>query len=132
MPTVVFTVTRNRLPDLQRRMRNELAAAVKDTAREIETRIKVGMAAPHSGVVYDNHRASAPGEMPAVDTSHLINSIQVEAEGELTQIVYTNAEYAAHLEYGTVRMAARPFMRPSAEAAAPGFESRLRDLEDRL
>lgn len=132
MPTVVFTVTSNRLPQLVQRMHGAVADAVHDTAREIETRVKTGMAAPHGGAVYGAHMASAPGEMPAIDTGALVNSIQVEAEGDLTQVVFTNQEYAAHLEYGTVHMGARPFMRPSAEAAAPGFERRLRDLEDRL
>lgn len=132
MPTVVFTVTSNRIPQLVERMRDAVADAVEDTAREIETNIKTGMAAPHSGRMYGKHQASAPGEMPAIDTSALVNSIQVEPEGDLTQVVYTNQEYAVHLEYGTVRMVARPFMTPASEAAAGSFERRLSDLEGRL
>jgi phage gpG-like protein len=132
MPTVVFTVTNNRIPQLIERLRDAVADAVEDTAREIETNIKVGMMEPHSGRWYGKHQASAPGEMPAIDTSALVNSIQVEPEGDLTQVVYTNQEYAVHLEYGTVRMAARPFMVPASEAASDSFERRLSDLEGRL
>lgn len=80
----------------------------------LESKIKIDMAAPKSGRVYGKHTASAPGESPAIDTSDLANSVMTEADGE-DVLVGTNNEYAEPLEFGTVRMAARPFMGPAAE-----------------
>jgi HK97 gp10 family phage protein len=57
---------------------------------------------------------SAPGEPPGVDTGALKNSIHVEKTGEFSRAIVTGTEYAAHLEFGTENMAARPFMGPMA------------------
>lgn len=65
------------------------------------------------------NRASAPGEPPAPDTGHLRNSIDYQLTSETTARVGTNLEYAAPLEMGTIRIAPRPFMRPSFHKAAP-------------
>lgn len=62
--------------------------------------------------------ASAPGEAPAQATGRLRKSIKFKVEGgfrELRGIVGTDVEYAPHLEKGTRRMAARPFLRPTFE-----------------
>lgn len=156
------TVTFNRLPELIQRIPAELTQIVKETLDEIETDIAVGMAEPKGGRQYRRgerwHQASSPGESPAIDTGHLAASIQQRlddsgdagAEG----LVYTNAEYAPYLEYGTgstgsqwplperpadvdyttsvVGMAPRPFMTPAAERARAGFEEKCRNLEQRL
>jgi hypothetical protein len=59
------------------------------------------------------HTASAPGEPPAPDTGRLRNSTQSEVlampDGALG-IVSVNTEYAAALELGTDKIAARPFI----------------------
>ncbi len=60
-----------------------------------------------------SNRASAPGEPPAVDTGRLRASITHEIEKEFSAwigTVGTNIEYAPDLEFGTTKMAARPFM----------------------
>lgn len=68
----------------------------------------------HSGRRYrrgaSSHQASAPGESPAIDYGYLINSVASGRESN-GATVYSNAEAAPHLEFGTARMAARPFMR---------------------
>jgi len=62
------------------------------------------------------HQASAPGEAPASDTGRLASSMRSEIDqGQLSASVIAGTEYAAHLEYGTTKMAARPFLRPAAE-----------------
>jgi phage gpG-like protein len=124
MPRTVTTLSGNRYEEIARRLPHALREIRQDTAAEIETTIKVGMAASSS--------PSMPGSMPGVDTGALINSIQVEEDGSDTTVVYTNQEYAPHLEYGTIHMAARPFMTPAAEAARPGWNRRLQTLERRL
>jgi len=61
------------------------------------------------------HQASAAGQPPATDTGFLVNSIVTKAESDDTVLVSVGAEYGASLEYGTSRMAARPFLRPVAD-----------------
>lgn len=139
MPRTVVTLTNNRLPELARRLPRAVAEIVETSAKAIETDVKVGMAAAKSGRVYDvggvaPHQASAPGEMPAVDTGALINSIQTEMEGPTMAVVYTNQEYAIHLEYGApaAGIAPRPFFIPAAERERPHFQRAMADLEQRL
>jgi hypothetical protein len=64
-------------------------------------------------------RASRPGDPPAPDTGALRNSIDYELTSETTSRVGTNSVYAEPLEFGTTRIAPRPFMRPSLAKAAP-------------
>lgn len=64
-------------------------------------------------------RASAPGDPPAPDTGNLRNSIDYELTSETTSHVGTDVEYAEPLEFGTTRIAPRPFMRPSLVIATP-------------
>ena len=77
------------------------------------------------------HRASAPGDPPAVDTNNLRGSITYERVARTTGFspraltgragaarrVGTNVEYAEALEYGSIgeggHIAPRPFMRPA-------------------
>ena len=75
------------------------------------------MSGSRSGRMYGTHQASAPGEAPAVDTGNLKNSIRAMPDGDGTRVwrVSVGAEYGAGLEFGTAKIAARPFMRPSAE-----------------
>lgn len=56
------------------------------------------------------HQASIPGDPPAPDTGVLRNSIAM-APTESGFRVGTNLEYAEYLEFGTARIAPRPFMR---------------------
>lgn len=59
-------------------------------------------------------RASAPGEAPANQTGRLVGSLRTTyQDGGLTGIVSASTKYAFFLEFGTRKMAARPFMRPA-------------------
>lgn len=78
------------------------------------------------------HRASAPGEAPAVDTSNLHNHIDTEKVKDGLHVVYTNVEYAAGLEFGTPKMAARPFFRPAIEKMRAAFINALMALERKI
>lgn len=62
--------------------------------------------------------ASAPGEAPAVATSNLISNIEIEFSernlvAEVGVLEYAKVDYAAYLEFGTSKMAARPFLEPA-------------------
>jgi len=48
-----------------------------------------------------------------------------EPENSLMAIVGASVDYAAHVEYGTVRMAAQPFLEPAMAEQAPHFEQRV-------
>lgn len=73
-----------------------------------------------SGRVYARgnvtHRASAAGEAPATDTGYLVSNINLvmDADG-LGCVVDSRADYSSHLEFGTSKMAARPFLQPALE-----------------
>lgn len=73
-----------------------------------------------SGIIYIrrgvSHQASAPGEAPASDTGRLVGSIDTEYDlsNNIARIT-ASAEYAAPLEFGTLHMAPRPFMRPALD-----------------
>lgn len=61
---------------------------------------------------------SAPGDPPGVVSGKLRRSMTHEVEKtprRITGRVGTNIEYAIPLEFGTSRMAARPFVRPNFE-----------------
>lgn len=61
------------------------------------------------------HVASLPGQPPNADTHNLDRQIESELVQPLKAVVSSNARYSAALEFGTSRMAARPFMMPAAE-----------------
>lgn len=65
------------------------------------------------------HVPSAPGQPPNADTRQLDTSIETIKKSELAVDVISNAPYSADLEYGTSKMAARPFMRPATEKSRP-------------
>jgi HK97 gp10 family phage protein len=65
------------------------------------------------------HVPSAPGEPPNENTGTLRRNITVTQVGPLHVRVASNALYSSHLEFGTSKMAARPFMGPAARKVKP-------------
>lgn len=83
-----------------------------------EEAIRLILDTPKSGRIYRRgnvfHQASAPGEPPASDTGSLVSRIEVKpVEEDVAAKVVANTKYAAFLEFGTVKMEPRPFMRPA-------------------
>lgn len=65
-----------------------------------------------------NHAPSLPGQPPNADTRHLDANIETTIKADAsnpTVEVTSKATYAAALEFGTSKMAARPYMRPATE-----------------
>ena len=111
--------TLRRLDQLQgARGNNTRRRMLRAGIRVVETHAKDSMNGPKSGRVYiingREHQASAPGEPPAVVYGNLKNSIKVQEVTDDHATLAATGEYAVPLEYGTARMAARPFMRPAA------------------
>lgn len=82
-----------------------------ETGVESERAFRKGMNGPHSGQYYRSktkgwHRASAPMEYPAVDSSDLRGSIGTR-QGRDTITIGTGMFYAKFLRYGTSRMRRR-------------------------
>lgn len=61
------------------------------------------------------HIPSKPGEPPNNDSGVLAGSIETNDTGRLEVTVSANAEYAVPLEFGSSKMAPRPFMRPARD-----------------
>lgn len=77
-----------------------------------------------------NHVPSAPGEPPNEQTGNLRTNITVEQVAPLRVLVSSNARYAAALEYGTSKMAARPYMGPAARAKKPEVTAKVKAAID--
>lgn len=91
---------------------------------------------PKSGKAYRRgnvtHRASAPGQYPASDTGRLAAGVLMELPaGNMTGRVGTNVVYGEYLEFGTSRMAARPWLFPSFEDATRSVAADLQRRFDK-
>jgi HK97 gp10 family phage protein len=93
-------------------IRNEALRLIMQTS-------KTGRFYRTRGVV---HQASAPGEAPASDTGRLVQSITTAYDNKkLAGTVSANTAYAEYLEFGTAKMAERPFMRPALANMTDNF-----------
>ncbi len=107
-------------------MRGLIAAAndVRNTA------VDSIISGPKTGEIYYRrgvaHQASAPGEPPANDLGNLANSINLRID-QPRMVVFVNAsaKYAPALEYGTRKMAARPYLRPALMEHVASINARV-------
>lgn len=83
------------------------SAVVQKTAMDLEARAK---------------------QIVPVDTGLLKSSIQYQPADGLTAQVDVYAEYAEHVEFGTTRQRAQPYLIPAAEAVRPGFEAAMTQI----
>ena len=100
-------------------IRRAVALGAVNVQREAVKSIQEG---GKSGVVYQKynprrvHQASAAGEPPASDTGLLASNISLDIDPDgLGASVDSRADYSSFLEFGTSKMAARPFMQPALE-----------------
>lgn len=66
-----------------------------------------------------------------VDTGNLQNSITrrtTRRKNQVETVVGPEADYGIYVELGTSRMAAQPFMNPSADEVEPGFRQAMSQL----
>lgn len=64
------------------------------------------------------HHPSLPGNAPAPDSGNLRASIHYTVDGEGKETigrVGTDVEYGKHLEFGTTKMAPRPWLKPAMD-----------------
>lgn len=105
-----FTVRKQRLENLIRQF--QAGNIGEDATKDLAELGKAHIRANWSG---NYPPASDPGNYPAVRTGNLDQRTQVRRVKAGHHQIVNDAEYALPLEYGTVKMAARPFMRPTAE-----------------
>lgn len=123
--SIVVRIVDNRLPEIARALPKAARDAVEDTIDEMLTFTRVGMAQSGS--------PSAPGDMPGIDLGILVASLGKEMDGaKPAGDFYAGGDYAPHLEYGTVKMAPRPFMAPAAVHGRRFLIQALSDLERAL
>lgn len=80
-----------------------------------------------------NHIPSAPGQSPNEDTGFLRSKISAARTGLLSAEVRADAPYSAPLEFGTSKMAARPYLRPARDKEAAGaIEKGLRKMNAQI
>lgn len=104
--SVTVIVRGNRIPQIKGEARRRAEDAVAKAVFDIEARAK----------------SAAP-----VRTGFLKSSIQGSAAG-LEGRVDAQAHYAAHVEFGTSRMGARPYLIPAAEAVSRSFDAAMRRI----
>lgn len=120
--------------EVQLAVNTELKKALFASAKQVESEAKRSITSGQkTGRVYKRrsvtHRASAPGEAPASDTGRLVNSINsyLSTDGLYSFVIAGRGlvKYAAMLEFGTIKMAARPFMFPALEKSRDWIRERL-------
>jgi len=71
-------------------------------------------------------RISKAGDPPASDTGYLANQIAVKIDANgMGADVISNADYSEALEFGTLKMPARPFMQPALEENRKKFDTNM-------
>lgn len=110
--------------------RNDLAAIIRDAPEKIDRRL--------ARVAFDGERIvktsfssgrSLPGQPPGVDTGKLRAGINTKKLRLMLYSINTgDTEYAPFLEFGTTRMAARPFMGPAAKEIEKILPDAFKDL----
>jgi HK97 gp10 family phage protein len=118
----------------------EVEKAIVKTAVGIQGHaVQAIQGGPKTGTVYTRspgqnlsatHRASSPGEAPATDTGRLVSSIiwRMDGSDALVGSSIRNPPYPKFLEFGTVNMAERPFLRPALDANRKPLLDRLREI----
>lgn len=128
---------RNMFPQLIQQAPAVVDQIMKATAYRVQATSQQSMQGTKSGRTYRRgrnrlHRASAPGQAPAIDTGMLVNAHAVRQVGPMRYRIEVSTEYALPLEFGTGRMAARPFLRPAVEKEYFDMVGELRHLEGKL
>jgi hypothetical protein len=102
----------------------------------IEQAIEGIRSGPASGAIYRRynpsrlHQASAPGEFPNEDLGALAGSIEISYPKRAVVSYGSSLAYAQYLEFGTSKMAARPWLAPSFQQAQDVMRGRLETMMD--
>lgn len=103
-----------RLKSIAQKTAKEVVRALYLAGQEIELEAERSIAS--GSISGKGHIPSLPGQPPNRDTGFLDTNIEttIVSQNPPTVHVTSNAPYSGFLEFGTARMAERPFMRPAA------------------
>lgn len=106
-------------------LEEEVATAVRQGADLIADRA-IGSIMEGS-VSGSQHVPSAPGEAPNNDLGDLVRGIEAQHPEPLRSVVISQSQAAASLEYGTSRMAARPYLGPAGASQTRNIVKLVQD-----
>lgn len=104
-------------------LKKDIAKALYASADDVRARSRRSITA--GSISGANHVPSAPGQPPNNDTGTLIASHEVRMVSWNRSRVSVTAPYAAALEFGTSRMAARPFLGVATRDSEDQFSRRV-------
>ena len=104
--SLVLRVVSNRFPEIGSALESRVETVVKKATFDVEA---------HASAIVK------------VDTGFLKSTIGAEVEGA-SGVINVGADYGPHVEYGTYKMAAQPFLNPAVEAVRPSFNAALRQI----
>lgn len=111
-------VTSGMFRNVEQLLESRFETAIKEVAEVGQKSAKALVSGPSP---------SAPGNPPGIITGWLRDSITIAQQDRYHWILLAGAHYSLYLEFGTYKMAARPFMRPTAYTLvkiAPGIVQR--------
>ena len=119
--------------NLSKEYEQELYKTALKAAVKMNEKAARSIANPSNGRTYGNHVASVPGEAPNTDTGELLSKLFVEPLPSKRGAVFGNrAKYAKFLEFGTSRVAARPFIRPAYEAEKQKYLNEVKSIINKI
>lgn len=82
---------------------------------------------------YGSHVASTSGNPPNTDTGFLVSNIHLVFDADKMGCdIESRADYSAHLEFGTSKMGARPFLQPAVEENKSKIRAMYRTIKARI
>lgn len=114
----------NRIPEAKKKIKEDAYARMVKAVNAVRNETLVTLSGNRSGRTYfvpgtmRTYTASSPGEPPAVATGQLRQSVRTQVDNSSSMIIgYVGSTliYAPCLEFGTRKMAARPWLKKSFE-----------------
>jgi phage gpG-like protein len=114
---------------------DEVSEAIRSTALNVQAdAVKSIQRGTKTGRIYmksakgtkskTTHQASAAGEAPASDTGKLVGSV-IAVTHPAVAFVGSDLAYATYLEFGTMNISERPWLRPAREKNMKFFRQRV-------
>ncbi len=108
----------------------KIGAALYEAGSQIE--VDAAISITSGAVSGKGHVPSKPGEPPSADTHVLDRSIETNLVAPLHVQVSANAPYARALEFGTTKMASRPFMAPALQKNRAAVVEGVREAVNKI
>lgn len=116
MTGIKLNIDTETLKNIKRKNPQKVDEWLRGIAQQMVGDIKLSFGTSPDGRAYKRgkvvHIASQPNYPPNVDTGTLRASIDSKRIDSYNQQIYSQVDYAIHLELGTEKMLARPFVEP--------------------